>query len=412
MNKEVIHILLVDDDEEDYLITRDLISDIPTGQKYMLDWTPDYHKAMELIYQKRHDVYLVDYRLGVHSGLDIIEKVKQENFEAPFILLTGQGDSQTDEKAMEKGAADYLVKGTFSEEELGRVIRYSLRDAQYIKDIRNLNSDLEKRVNKRTGELEQSNKDLQRLLQEREITQRELQKALDKEKELGQLKARFVTMASHEFRTPLSTILSSVNLIEKYEAEVDRDKRLKHIQRVKSAISNLTETLNDILSLSKLEEGKVGVDPVTFDLNELVEESVQDIELIKKNGQVIRHNGLQSINPLMRTDKKILKNLLINLLSNAVKYSPENKEIMLNTNIEPGWLHIEVIDQGIGIPEKDQKHLFERFFRAENATMIQGTGLGLSIVKKYLDLLGGRISFRSKLEEGTTFRVEVPYSMA
>lgn len=249
---KTVNILLVDDDEEDYLITRDTIADIKTSNSYKLDWVSDYHSALSVIAENRHDVYLVDYKLGAHNGLEIIRQAALEGFKAPFILLTGLNNSEIDEKAMQLGASDYLVKGTFTSEELNRVIRYSLRDVQYMREIRQLNAELEQRVTQRTAELEKINKNLQELLLERESTQRELRKALEQEKELGALKARFVTMASHEFRTPLSTILSSTCLAEKYTQPSDQEKRQKHLDRIKLNVGNLNEILNDFLSLGKL----------------------------------------------------------------------------------------------------------------------------------------------------------------
>lgn len=413
---EHINILLVDDDEEDYLITRDTIAEIQSRQKYQLDWVSDYDKALTLIAERKHDIYLIDYKLGPHNGLDIIQKTAGEDFYAPLILLTGLSDWEIDEKAMQYGASDYLVKGTFNADQLNRVLRYNLRDAKYISEIRSLNSDLENRVKERTAELAKvieqlgrSNKHLQDLLDERELTQRELKKSLEKEKELGNLKARFVTMASHEFRTPLSTILSSTYLLEKYTKPEDEEKRHKHLDRIRLNINNLTEILNDFLSIGKLEDGKVQPEPVAFIFKNLIEEAVHDIEVILKKGQYITlvENGEAADRPVL-SDKKLLKNILINLLSNAAKYSEEDREITLTTEIQPRQIVLEVKDQGIGIPDKDQPHLFERFFRAENALNIQGTGLGLNIIKKYLELLGGDIRFSSKLHEGTTFTVTIP----
>jgi len=413
---DLIKILLVDDDEEDYLITRDTLADIQAGQKYQLAWVSDYAEAIETIARKKHDVYLIDYKLGSFNGLDIISRMRNENFRAPFILLTGLNDWEVAEKALKLGASDYLVKGTFSAEELNRILRYNLRDAKYIEEIHSLNSDLESRVRQRTSELARvinelasTNNNLQQLLDERERTQLELKKSLEKEKDLGLLKARFVTMASHEFRTPLSTILSSTCLIEKYNETPEVEKRRKHLDRIKLNIKNLTDILNDFLSLGKLEDSNVKIDLVPFVFKELAEEAVKDMELLLKKGQSIRYKETgDENNGHLVSDKKILKNILINLLSNAVKYSNEEKEILLDASHKPGQLIIQVKDSGIGIPEKDQEHLFERFFRAENAVNIQGTGLGLNIVKKYIELMKGDITFESKVNEGTTFTVTLP----
>jgi two-component system, LuxR family, sensor kinase FixL len=235
----------------------------------------------------------------------------------------------------------------------------------------------------------------------------EVKDALRKEMQLNELKSRFVTMASHEFRTPLSAILSSASLIGKYNDTEDEEKRKKHVTRIKSSVANLTNILNDFLSISRLEEGKVLNTPVEFDVKELAQEVIEEISSVLKDRQTIdyEHKGLGKD---VLLDKNIIKNIAINLLSNAIKYSQEGKEILFLTHLTENQLVIKIKDQGIGIPEEDQVHLFNRFFRAQNVTSIQGTGLGLNIVKKYVDLLNGQVEFSSELNVGTTFTILLP----
>ena len=235
---------------------------------------------------------------------------------------------------------------------------------------------------------------------------REVKEALSKERDLSELKSRFVTMASHEFRTPLSTILSSVSLISRYNDLNDEEKRLKHVHRIKSSVLNLTNILNDFLSLSRLEEGKVMNNPVEFSITELAGEVIDEMNGILKEGQTIVYNHSGNL-PKVFLDKNLIRNIMINLVSNAIKYSKEGQEIQLASEMKKEVLVISVMDKGIGIPEEDQEYLFSRFFRAHNAANIPGTGLGLNIIKKYLDLLRGRIDFKSKLGEGTTFIVQI-----
>lgn len=244
---------------------------------------------------------------------------------------------------------------------------------------------------------------------EEKVTERtlELTQALEREKEMNEMKSRFVSMASHEFRTPLSAVLSSVSLVEKYSAPENHEKRIKHIDRIKSSVRNLTDILNDFLSLDKLGEGKVEVENETFNLPEFLHDVMEEMDgMLKKKNQIIifNHTGDNEI----IQDKKILRNVMHNLLSNAIKYSPEEKNIHLIADVNSDYVCISVQDEGIGIPVEEQKHLFDKFFRAKNAVNIQGTGLGLNIVKKYLELLNGNISFSSVPEKGTTFKVEFP----
>lgn len=253
------------------------------------------------------------------------------------------------------------------------------------------------------------------LMVERNITQKkkadeEMQKNLMRERELNELKSRFVSMASHEFRTPLSTILSSISLLERYKETKDEEKYSKHINRIKVSVHNLTSILNDFLSLDKLEEGKIHFSPSVFTIHHLIEEIIEEFQLLTKPGQQLQYNHRGDKQEVF-LDPQIIRNILVNLLSNAIKYSPENKEIKVSSCTDKNRLLLKVIDQGIGIPERDKAHMFSRFFRGHNVTNIQGTGLGLNIVKKYVDLLNGEIDYLSKENEGTTFILKFPLKL-
>ena len=254
------------------------------------------------------------------------------------------------------------------------------------------------------GKLKSYSEDLEKQVEERT---KELQELLDSERDLNVLKSKFVSLASHEFRTPLSTILSSASLIAKYPDTETNDKRLKHVNRIKSSVNHLSGILEDFLSLDRLNEGKVKCHPEPFEMAEVLDEVVSTLSPILKSGQTLEPSN--SGNPrIMHTDKKLVRNILVNLVSNAIKYSPENQPIHLRCNFSEEDVTCEVEDHGIGIPEADQIHLFERFFRAHNTRSFQGTGLGLSIVKRYVELLSGKISFESRPNEGTTFTVTFP----
>jgi signal transduction histidine kinase/ActR/RegA family two-component response regulator len=524
-------ILLIDDDEDDFIITSELIDEIK-GRNYKLDWINNAEEAHAEIKKDAHDIYLVDYRLGAKDGLQLIEEAITKGADAPFILLTGQGDVETDEKAMKVGAVDYLVKGSFTAFELDRSIRYSIEHLKNINEIQKLNIELEKRVDERTAalaltvaELETANDNLKnqirvrRLAEEalresqylysaiahnfpngvinvfdrnldfvfvdgkelsklklnseeligkpfskplneqtakyvkqqylrvlegetlmfeiplrdqeyflhcaplpdandeinqilvvaenitdRKKAEEEMRKALIKEKELNELKSRFVTMASHEFKTPLSTILSSSSLIAKYTDTNGQTKREKHVERIKVNVYQLNRLLNDFLTIGKLEEGITINDPILFDLVSLGKAVTEEMQLQAKEEQIVRFKTKGKAQKVF-LDEQLIKNVLNNLLSNAIKYSPNGKDVYLNFIFKENSVILEIKDQGLGIPETEQYHLFERFFRAKNTTNIQGTGLGLNIVKKYIEMIDGKIDFESKLNEGTTFWV-------
>ncbi len=244
------------------------------------------------------------------------------------------------------------------------------------------------------------------------VAEENMRMALEKEKLINELKSRFVTLASHEFRTPLSTILSSTELIGEYiehdgeNAAIIKEKNRKHLKRIKTSIQNMVSILNSFLSLEQLEQGKATTHPTHFDVKDFSNEIIDEIQSKLKNGQKIKyiHNTSDS---QVFMDHLMLKNVVLNLLANAIKYSPENSSINYTTFVSTEGLEFTVEDHGIGIPENEQSNLFERFFRAKNTLNIEGTGLGLSIVKKYIDILNGHISFYSRENEGSTFKVFV-----
>ncbi|HVT86633.1 MAG TPA: PAS domain-containing sensor histidine kinase [Chitinophagaceae bacterium] len=264
-------------------------------------------------------------------------------------------------------------------------------------EIKQLNETLEEKVTERTHALSDTLKKL-------EASRGDLQRSLDKEKGLNELKSRFVTMASHEFRTPLSTILSSAYLLEKYCNTEDQPRRKKHIERIISSVNTLTDILNDFLSVGKIEEGKIAVKMYNFDITSHINGILGEMKHLQKKGQHIayKHTGIKTV----RLDAGILKHIVMNLLSNAIKFSPEDTLISISTIRKGKYLILSVKDQGVGIPKEDQQHLFERFHRGSNVTNIQGTGLGLHIVAKYAELLNGKISCSSELEKGTEFRIQ------
>ncbi|MHA4895549.1 PAS domain-containing sensor histidine kinase [Pedobacter sp. PWIIR3] len=230
----------------------------------------------------------------------------------------------------------------------------------------------------------------------------EVSLSLFKEKELNQMKSRFVSMASHEFRTPLSSVQLSSVLIEKYAEPFDNEHIRKHVGKIKSAVGNLTTILNDFLSLEKLEAGNIEPSFIPFNLVKLSEEVTEEMQMIAKADQniIYQHTGVES---MVKMDQNLLRNCMINLISNAIKYSGEHTFIEFNTEINEQECTVTVNDNGIGIPESDQQHLFQPFFRAHNTGSIPGTGLGLNIVLRYAKLMNGELHFKSELNKGAKF---------
>jgi PAS domain S-box-containing protein len=265
--------------------------------------------------------------------------------------------------------------------------------------MRLMNADLELKVEQRTIILKEA---LQRL----EESQNELSLALDKEKQLNEIKGRFVSMASHEFRTPLSTVLSSASLIEKYTTSVDQEKRSRHIEKIKNSVKHLNNLLEDFLSLGKLEEGKIGIHLHEFNLEELIRDTIEEMNPTLKTGQYFTYE--HNCKKLIMSDKNLIRNILFNLISNAIKFSDISMPIHIASQVKDKITCVSIQDEGMGISEEDKEHLFSSFFRGRNVTNIQGTGLGLHIVKKYVDLLEGSIAMESTLGKGTKITFSIP----
>ncbi len=307
--------------------------------------------------------------------------------------------------ALKKDGSEFPVEISLSPYEtiegkfvIAFIIDITLRK-QAEEKLKNYSSELEKQVKNRTLILEEA-------IEELEKTKKDLNLALNKEKELNELKSRFVSMASHEFRTPLTTMMSSLSLVTKYAENNDTVNQNKHVSKIKKSINSLTDILNDFLSIGKLEEGKVENLQEETNIKLFISEIISEMKMMTLPEQKIIqiHTGVE----LVYMDKKLLKHVLFNLISNAIKFSPNGKSIEVVTDITNELIKITIKDNGIGIPKADQKHLFERFFRGQNATHIQGTGLGLNIVTKYIELMNGTIKIESTENMGTTFIINIP----
>ncbi|SNR66328.1 PAS domain-containing sensor histidine kinase [Lutibacter flavus] len=270
-----------------------------------------------------------------------------------------------------------------------------------------LNKLLEGKISERTSELNKTVSNLQNEINKRVKAESKLISALKKEKELNELKTKFLSLVSHEFKTPLSGVLNAAILVGKYKLTEMQDKREKHLLTIKNKVHYLDGILNDFLSIERLESGKVNYKFSSFKLSKVVNEVIYNANLMLKNGQyIIYPKNIDNLD--LYQDEKILELVLSNILNNAIKYSPENTQIDFKITPGPKIIVFEIKDQGIGIPPKDQKHIFNRYFRAENALTNQGTGIGLNIVKTHLESLGGSVMFKSIHNEGTTFTVKLP----
>jgi PAS domain S-box-containing protein len=280
-------------------------------------------------------------------------------------------------------------------------------------ELKVLNTELGKEIKKQTKELIQavtqlkfSNKDLRKEIQKKIIAKSKVKKAFQKEKELNILQAKFLSLVSHEFKTPLSGILTSISLIDNYNRKHFNEKIDNHVLTIKKLVYQLNSVLDDFLFLEKTETKSVNYEITKFHFCKIFNEIITNSKTILKKGQKIEFIPCKE-EPKVFLDKKIVDIIIRNILYNAIKYSPDYSVIKIKVSTNE-YIKVRISDEGIGIPLKDQKHVFERFFRAKNVLHYQGTGIGLNIVKHHIEELGGSINFTSVENKGTTFTIKFP----
>jgi len=357
-------------------------------------------KKLEMLIQEQYHSMLDQYRKNIRNP-----SLEQETGKEMFgIKKNGNAfpveiNLNSYEQKKDFFILTFIVDLSQSKEAENRFVEQKTQLEKITRDVRIMNIELENKVTERTLILQEA-------LQELERSQTELNDALSKEKELNEIKSRFVSMASHEFRTPLSTILSSASLLQKYRRDEDQAHRDKHIRRIKDSVKHLNDMLEDFLNLGKIEEGRVFTEVVVFDVKEFLHDVFDEMKISLKMGQQLKFS-FEGEN-FFATDKRLLKNVLINLLSNAIKFSDLHKTIEISVDNSSTFMILQVKDQGIGIAKEDLPHLFSTFYRGKNAVNIPGTGLGLHIVKRYVDMLEGSITLTTALNEGTTFNIGLP----
>ncbi len=360
------------------------------------------------ICQKPFDVVLLDLSLPDSHGLATVSQLCTQQPTVPIVILSGLEDESLAIEAVQEGAQDYLVKGEVDSDLLVRAIRYAIERSkirqllnQREEQLQKANEELERRVEERTAELKQANQQLRGM-------EAQLRFALAQEKELSELKSRIITTISHEYRTPLTTISSSAELLEHYRHKWDDDKQLKHFGRIQSSVKHMTALVNDVLFLNQAEFGKLEFNPVPLNVADFFVELIDELQTTvgHKYNLSFTHQVKCCIQAYL--DAKLLRQIFTNLLSNAIKYSPDGGVVQIRLTCEERKLIFQVQDEGIGIPKEDQLNLFKSFSRASNVGTIAGTGLGLSIIKKCVDLHGGQIAVKSEVGVGTTFSVSLP----
>ena len=282
-----------------------------------------------------------------------------------------------------------------------------------VTEIKESNRRLESEVDRRTelltkavSELERANFMLKEEVDERIRAEKNAKRAFEKEKELSQMQAKFLSMVSHEFKTPLSGILTSASLVDKYNQKSPNERISNHVATIKNLVLQLNDILDDFLFLENSESGKYQFTSSRFKICDLIRKIVSDAGALMKPGQKFEIIPCLNASPILQ-DRKVVDIILRNIIYNAIKYSPANSTIQIKIRINDK-LSIEIRDEGIGIPEEAIEHIFDRFYRAKNVLHIQGTGIGLNIVRRHLLQMKGSIEISSKENEGTTVFVTMP----
>lgn len=375
--------------------------------------------AKEMISKKLPNVIIADWMLPDGKGIELLPKDRDKQ-QIPLIIMTSFGNESIAVEAMKAGALDYVVKSNETFADMPRIVERALREWGHIvvrrkaeQDLIDLNKKLELLVDERTSQLEEALQELKIENIERKRTaeallqaKEEISNSLAKEIELSNMKTRFISTISHEYRTPLTVILTSSYLVVKAFEENNRLLFDKHLGKIRYAVSHMTNMLGDVLTIGKSDAGHLKCNPVRFNLVECVKDIFEEIEVHNENKHLlVLKSSLDEI--FYNTDEGLFRQIATNLITNAIKYSPENSDIevqLLHSNSE---VLFSVTDRGIGIPENEIKFIFEPFFRANNTTNTSGTGLGLSIVKRCSDAIGATLSVESKLGIGTTFTLKL-----
>lgn len=365
-----IRVLVVEDDEDDWLITRKIFQQIPEPT-FVIDRASTYEDALELIEKGAHDIYLIDYRLGEHTGTEILEKFHPESRSQPFILLTGVADTDLERRSLRLAAADYLVKGSFDATVLSRTLLYAL----------------------------------QRKLIE--------QQRIDQLIELNQAKEDFISIASHQLRTPATGVKQYLGMvIEGFVGDVPGE-QLSLLKQAYQSNERQLRIISDLLKVAQVDSGKMKLHPVAVHIDTLIEEVIDEQRaVVDSRHQSVDFKKCDPDMPEIDFDQDSIRMVFENIIDNASKYSPNGSTITVEVAEKGDMLSVSVFDQGVGIKEKDMPRLFEKFVRLDNplSNKVGGSGLGLYWAKRIVDMHGGRIEYRSNQPKGSVFTVLLPKS--
>jgi signal transduction histidine kinase len=374
MDELLIRALLVEDSPSDAELFQRVFLHA-AGGKWKLAHVERLSEAIELCRDRTFDVALLDLRLPDSDGLDTVTQFCTAIPNVPAIVLTVFDDEELARQVMSKGAQDYLVKDQVTIQSLRRTIYHAIERSQILKRLKD--------------------------------SEAAILQSLHQEKELNQLKSTFISMVSHEFRNPLTTLELTSHLLQDLNQRLTPEKKAKYFERMNTTIHKMTQLLDEVMLLGKTEVGQWPCEPIALNLENFCRELTESMQLGDNYQHPIIFN-CQGNCTQVKMDECLLQHILSNIISNALKYSPQGKEVRFDLIGQDNTVIFRIQDEGIGIPEKERNRLFETFSRCSNVGQIEGTGLGLAIVKRYVDSYGGQIQIDSEVNVGTTVTVSLP----
>jgi signal transduction histidine kinase len=379
-NKEPLRVLLIDDDQDDYVLTQDLLSDIPGG-RFQLDWTPDYAAGVEAVAAGRHDAFLVDYRLGARTGIELLRETRARGRSGPVILLTGQGQSRTDMEALDAGADDYLEKAGLTPALLDRSIRFAL--SQY-----RAAAELERKVRERTEELARAN---------------------DALREHNRRKDEFLATLAHELRNPLAPVCNALEILRlsNDSGEVVRRQR----ERLERQVAQLCRLVDDFLDVSRMTTGKLRLNPEPLTLQEVLEAALEMSRPQIEKAKLALETDIPESPVALHGDRVRLTQVFTNILNNAAKFTEPGGKVLLKAVTSPGRATVTISDTGVGIPADVLPVVFTLFTQVDRSLNRSqgGLGIGLALVRRLVEMHAGTVAAHSEGPgAGATFTVSLP----